>query len=86
MEIRYIADAEQYLKDYVNYQQKMLDKEPREDDKTALEICKINLGYFAGYYDHETRDRVEKLFQCSHPVYGSIKEKGAPTPTEAFNT
>lgn len=48
----------------------------------ALE--RSNLGYFAGYYDHETRARVERLFQCAHPIFGAIAEKGPPTPEEAF--
>ena len=51
----------------------------------AEKICKSNLGYYAGYYDNETRARVEKLFLCEHPIFGSIKENGAPTPEEAFN-
>lgn len=50
----------------------------------AERIEKANLGYYAGYYDNETRRRVERLFQCSHPVFGSIAETGSPTPKEAF--
>jgi len=34
------------------------------------DITKSNLGYYAGYYDEETRIRVEKMFQCVHPVFG----------------
>jgi len=47
-------------------------------------IIRGNLGYYAGYYDHETRARVERLFKCSHPVFGSIEANGAPSPEEAF--
>jgi hypothetical protein len=43
-----------------------------------------NLGYFAGYYDNETRERVERLFKCSHPIFGSIAKNGAPTAKEAL--
>lgn len=50
----------------------------------AEQIEKINLGYYAGYYDTETRIRVEKLFACSHPIFGSVLEKGIPTPEQAF--
>lgn len=50
----------------------------------AEKIERANLGYFAGYYDSDTRERVERLYRCSHPVFGSIAEKGAPTPDEAF--
>jgi hypothetical protein len=45
----------------------------------AEEIEKHNLGYFAGYYSHATRERVERLFRCAHPIFGSIAENGAPT-------
>jgi len=43
---------------------------------------RANLGYFAGYYDDETRERVERLFRCSHPVFGSIAVDGPPTPEQ----
>ena len=43
-----------------------------------------NIGYFAGYYDNETRRRVERLFKCAHPIFGPISENGPPTPEQAF--
>ena len=55
---------------------------PREE---AEKIERDNLGYFAGYYSEETRERIEKLFRCAHPFFGAIAEKGPPTPEEAFN-
>jgi len=85
MEITNPKDAQQYFTDYVKYTQTFLDKDPRDDNMTAEEICKTNLGYYAGYYSDETRVRVEKLFMCSHPVFGSIKDNGSPTAEEAFN-
>lgn len=39
----------------------------------AEAIERANLGYFAGYCDHETRARVERLFRCSHPVFGAAE-------------
>ena len=50
----------------------------------AEEIERGNLGYWAGYYSADTRERVERLFNCSHPVFGSIAAKGQPTAKEAF--
>jgi len=50
----------------------------------AIEVEKINLGYYAGYYDMITRLRVEDLFDCTHPIFGNAK-KGSPTLKEAFN-
>ena len=84
MEITDPEDARQYLTEYAKYTQKFLDKEPRDDNMTAQDICKVNLGYFAGYYDDETRVRVEKLFTCQHPIFGTIEDNGSPTPEEAF--
>lgn len=49
---------------------------PREK---AEWIERQNLGYYAGYYDKATRKRVERLFNCAHPVFGN----GAPTPEQA---
>lgn len=84
MEITDQADANQYLADYIAWQQKNLDKDPNPQGLTAEQICKQNLGYYAGYYSNDVRKRVEKLFMCAHPIFGSIKEKGAPKPGEAF--
>ena len=50
----------------------------------AEEIERTNLGYWTGYYDNETRERVERLFKCAHPIFGKIAERGAPTMQEAF--
>ena len=47
-------------------------------------IIRNNLGYYAGYYNDETRARVERLFKCSHPIFGSIEENGPPSAEEAF--
>jgi len=52
----------------------------------AESIERQNLGYYAGYYSHETRERVERLFHCTHPVFGAIKDNGPPTPLQAFNS
>ena len=48
-------------------------------------VQRQNLGYFAGYYSHETRARVERLFKCAHPIFGAIAENGAPSSKEAFD-
>lgn len=49
----------------------------------AEHIERSNLGYWAGYYDLETRMRVEQLFGCQHPIFGSAVD-GQPSPEEAF--
>lgn len=84
MKITDQADADQYLNDYVAFTQNALDIKPRTDGMTAIQIAKINLGYFAGYYGNKTRERVERLFKCQHPIFGSITKNGPPTAREAF--
>lgn len=66
----------------------LVERNMRSFDQTrdrAEADTKSSLGYYAGYYDNETRERVERLFKCSHPVFGSIAKVGAPTPDEAFH-
>lgn len=46
----------------------------------AERIERCNLGYYAGYYDHETRCRVERLYDAEHPIFGHT----APTPEQAL--
>lgn len=48
----------------------------------AERVQRSNLGYFSGYYDQETRERVERLFNCVHPIFGSSAHP--PSPEEAF--
>lgn len=50
----------------------------------AVDQERSNLGYYAGYYDNATRSRVEKLYHCSHPVFGAIDDVGPVSPETAF--
>lgn len=80
MTIKNEAAARKYFAALVerNYR---ISKHTREQ---AEAIERSNLGYFAGYYDNETRERVERLFQCEHPVFGSIAVNGPPTTEQAL--
>lgn len=80
MEIEDQAEADAYFELCVEHQMRIVHC-PR---KEAEHIEKSNLGYFAGYYDNETRARVEHLYRCAHPVFGAIAKVGSPTPEEAF--
>ena len=78
-------DAAQYKAAYISYTEKGIAAGGLNmSGITAEEIVNSNLGYFAGYYSNKVRERVETLFNCKHPVFGSIKENGAPTIAEAF--
>lgn len=79
MEITEQADADAYFEKLIQHN---LDKwaTDREEAEAAE---RRNLGYYAGYYNAETRARVEQLFSCSHPVFGEVKRNGTPHPLRA---
>lgn len=78
-------EAKEYLKDYTAWIQKEIDKDPKRAGDNAESIAKGNIAYFAGYFDNATRERVEELYSCAHPLFGAIKDKEPPGPLEAFN-
>ena len=81
MEITDQADADQYKEAMIQW---MVTQDPTVSRERATQISNENLGYYAGYYSNETRARVEKLFRCAHPIFGSVKENGIPTSKEAY--
>lgn len=44
----------------------------------AERVIRTNLGYYAGYYSRETRERVERLFLTQHPILGPVAVERAP--------
>jgi len=79
MEITEQADANAYFERCVRH---MMSRGHSRADAEIIELK--NLGYYAGYYGHETRSRVERLFRCEHPVFGPIEKNGPPTSEQAF--
>jgi hypothetical protein len=79
MEIKTQEEADKYFEECVQH---MMRRKPCGRQE-AEEIERCNLGYYAGYYSNETRERVERLFRCSHPIFGSIG-KSAPSPSDAL--
>jgi len=77
MEIKTQKEADAYFEKCV--QHNMGFGNTREE---AEKVERCNLGYFAGYYDVETRERVERLFGAVHPIFGSASNP--ITPEEAF--
>ena len=77
MEIFYLANAlakegikykcDKFLNAYATY---ILDEnESVTNYEEALNIARSNLGYFAGYYDRKTYDRINKAYGAIHPVF-----------------
>jgi hypothetical protein len=80
MTIQTQEEASKYFNYLVDYYLEQFGGERHEAER----IIKINLGYYAGYYDNETRARVEKLYTCEHPYFGRIAERGAPDASAAL--
>lgn len=66
MEITDQKEADEYLEAMIEYYMRF-ENRTREQ---ALEIARINLGYFAGYYNYDVEQRVQKLFMCNHQFFG----------------
>lgn len=47
-----------------------------------LQIANSNIGYFSGYSSN--RGFIEELFDVKHPIFGSVKENGTPSPEECI--
>jgi len=84
MEIKENEDAKQYLASYVEWLEAAWLRDGKIEKEPAINIAKSNLGYWAGYYSESTRKRVENLFECEHPIFGSIEKNGRPTAEEAL--
>ena len=89
MNITNKKEAEMYLNKYEEYLKKLLEEKSQEEKdklegRTARELCKENLAYWAGYHGDEVRTRVEELFDCKHPIFGAIKDTGPISPEDAF--
>lgn len=76
--------AKEYLKALIKHCVKMSAIERPQDNVDEVEATRIvnsNLGYWAGYYQKGTIEKVHEVFGSVHPVFGSE----TPTTTEAFN-
>lgn len=72
MEITDQDEADAYLKDYVALLQKLIDKKP-SGPSTAMDVARINIGYYACYFGEETQERVKKLFLAEHSIFDKPK-------------
>lgn len=86
MSITEQAEADAYFKRCVEHTMCYAEDPRYATREGAEDVERQNLGYFAGYYDSETRRRVERLFRCAHPVFGSMEQFGKPTPDAAFQS
>lgn len=68
------TEAEQYLADYA-----IFSKKDNESLEASIKACKNNLVCYADFVSPESRDRIERLFDCEHPFFGSIAKNGIPS-------
>ena len=68
MEITDEAEAARYFEECVKHNMHCSGK--TREEAIAIELS--NLGYFSGYYDTETRGRVQRLYGAVHPVFGRV--------------
>lgn len=74
MQITEQADADQYKEAMIQFGMK---QDPTVSREQAESVCNQNIGYYSGYYSHEVQERVERLFKCVHPIFGSCLKKGS---------
>lgn len=63
MEIETQEEADAFVEDRVAWS-----REHYQSEKETREALKRNLGYYAGYFDDETMERVNRLFNTTHPI------------------
>ena len=73
------SDADRIFNELVEESMRTSGKGREEAGRVERDI----LAYYAGYYDRETRIRVESLFECEHPFFGKACER-SPTYEEAL--
>lgn len=73
--------AESWMEKEVIHLVEMHGKSPIE----AVKIIKANIGYMAGYYDHETAQKIHRLFGAVHPIFGASTYFKDLSPEQAFN-
>jgi hypothetical protein len=77
MAITDAAEAKAYFRRCVRHTRRYGGKDRGEAER----IERINIGYYAGYYDHEARVRVERLFLTKRPVFGAAAARnGSAAP------
>jgi hypothetical protein len=81
MKIESQEEADAYFERLVGV---ILEANPDVSRARAEGVVRDNLGYWAGYFDDATRERVERLFKCAHPVFGAFAVKGPLSPEEAL--
>jgi hypothetical protein len=76
MKVKTKAEARLYFEACVRHNMAAGNHTREEAERVEM----ANIGYYAGYYDSETMERVNRLFGTTHPVFGSVR----PTAEQAI--
>ncbi len=76
MEVQTQGEADAYLEALIGWSISYWGQTREEATKIQLS----NIGYFTGYYDSDTAQRVMRLFRTAHPIFGT----STPTAEEAL--
>lgn len=70
------AEADEYFERLLERNMRVSGHSREEAEK----VEKSNIGYYAGYCETATAERMFRLFRCAHPIFGTTR----PTLEEAF--
>ena len=73
-------EATQFFNDYVDWLKEGNKSLKQKRPVSNEQIAKINIGYYAGYFDKTTYTRILTLFDLEHPYFG----KEYPSPEYAL--
>lgn len=62
-------ELKEYFEDYVQWTMGRLKGSTRAE---VEDMCRSNVGYWAGYYGPDVRKRVENILKAEHPHLGSV--------------
>lgn len=68
MNVQTEEEARAYFEAYVAYLKRHCPTEGR-----AREVARVNIGYWTGYQDAATAERVQRLFGFGHPIFGGSR-------------
>ena len=72
------TESQEFFREYV----KQISIKNNYSLEKSTEIAKLNLGYFAGYYNQDVCDLIYKTYNCSHPIFGN--KPFEVSPEEAY--
>jgi hypothetical protein len=76
--MKYIDDPVRSKEFYLEYFRMIKEAEPLMSDAAVNARISDNLGYYAGYYDVETRKKVREVYGAVHPIFGDRYEDLTP--------